>query len=216
MDQDPHPYGALGSPPPPRGRRRRRVPRVAIAAGVTALLGLGGAGLAFGAGGGGGAPAASLSSSSSSSPGAGSVPKRPHVHPGRAGRLMPRLGAPGGRVLHAEYTVRDGTTFRTVTIQLGRVTSVSPTSITVLSADGYSRTYAIQPSTVVDSQNDGISSVAVKDQVRLQGLLQGSKRIATEITDVTKVGQSRHAFGLTRPPAPGPVPAPAPAPGVAA
>ncbi len=212
MDQDPHPYGALSDPQPsqpeqPPAPRSRRVPRMAIGAGITAFLGLGGAGLAFATGGGGGTPAASFSSSASTST---TVAQHHHGRFGWGGPAMPAMGMAGGRnVIHGEYTIQDGSTFRTITVQSGQVTSVSPTSITVVSPDGVSETYQVQPSTVVDSQAGGISSVAAKDQVRLQGLLQSGKRTATNIVDVTKVGDSRQGFGLGHPHGPGMPTAPA-------
>ncbi len=211
MDQDPHPYGALSDPQPtqpeqPPAPRRRRVPRMAIGAGITAFLALGGAGLAFATGGGSGTPAASFSSSSSSTTST-TVPEHPHA---RFDPHKPAMGMRGGRnVIHGEYTIQEGSTFRTITVQSGQVTAVSPTSITVVSPDGVSETYQVQTSTVVDSQTGGISSVAPKDQVRLQGLLQSGKRTATNIVDVTKVGDSRQGFGLGHPHGPGMPTAPA-------
>ncbi|HET6964881.1 MAG TPA: hypothetical protein VFH58_08920 [Acidimicrobiales bacterium] len=212
MDQEPHPYGALsdaqpGLPQQPPAVRRRRVPRVAIVAGITAFFGLGGAGLAFATGGGGGTPSASFSSASSST--STSLPEKPHARFGWAGPGMGGMGmVGGGKVIHGEYTVQDGSTYRTVTVQSGQVTSVSSSSITVLSPDGVSETYQVEPTTVVDSQAGGISSVAAKDQVRLQGLLQSGKRTAANIVDVTKVGDSHQGFGMGHPHGPGTPPGP--------
>ena len=47
-----------------------------------------------------------------------------------------------GGPLHGEFTIRkpDGSGFQTMAIQTGEVTAVSPSSITVKSEDGFSRT----------------------------------------------------------------------------
>ena len=193
-------------PPGEDDRPRRRVPRVAVAAGLTAFLALAGAGLAVAASGGGGT-AASLSSSSASS--TTSVPgPAPHHKMGRHG--APFGGARfGGPVVHGEYTIRDGST---VAVQVGQVGSVSATAITVVSSDGYTQTYTVQPSTIVDSQSGGISAVAAKDTVRVEAVVNGSTRTATGIIDTTKIGASRKGFGFgDGPPGPGgagPMPGP--------
>jgi hypothetical protein len=58
---------------------------------------------------------------------------------------------PGGRhgrdaepaPLHGEYVVADGTGFETRIAQTGKITTISPTSVTARSADGFTQTYAI-------------------------------------------------------------------------
>lgn len=73
-------------------------------------------------------------------------PRSGHAHAGHrhAGRF--------GRGLHGEFVVRaaDGV-FRTVGTQRGDVTAVSPTSVTLRSADGFVRTYAVTSSSRVRS-----------------------------------------------------------------
>ena len=102
----------------------------------------------------------------------------------------------GGDVVHGQYTVKSGSAYKTFDVQVGTVSAVSPTSITVVSSDGFSATYAVQPSTVVDSQAGGISSVAKNDQVRIQALVSGNSSTATSVFDMTKIGDSRKGFGL--------------------
>ena len=102
----------------------------------------------------------------------------------------------GGDVVHGQYTVKSGTAYKAVDVQLGTVSAVSQTSITVVSSDGFSATYAVQPSTVVDSQAGGISSVAKNDQVRIEALVSGNSTTATSVSDITKIGASRKGFGL--------------------
>ncbi len=190
MDQQ-HPYDAIGgSPTPPSAPPTRRVPRVAVAVGLTAFLGLAGAGLAFAVGG-SGTPGASLSSSATSST---TVAKGAHRFPGPPGRFGPGLG--GGNVVHGEYTVRQGTSYKTIIVQVGTVDSVSSSSIVVTSSDGWGQTYVVQSSTVVDSQAGGISAVSAKDTVRLEAVVQGQSQIAVSIVDTTKIGNSRQGFGF--------------------
>jgi hypothetical protein len=160
---------------------------------VTAFLGLGGAGLAFAVGGGGGTPSASLSASSSTS-----STTLPADHP-RIGKGMrpfgPGFGGHGG-VVHGQFTIRSGSSYKTVSVQTGQVTSVSTGSITVASPDGFTQTYTVEASTIVDSQAGGISAVAKNDTVHLEGVVQGGKTTATDIVDVTKIGASRQGFGF--------------------
>lgn len=201
-----------------RGWHLPRIPRVAVAVGVTAFAGLAGAGLAVAASGGSGtSPGAALSASSATTSTTLPAGAHPKVRgPGRFagpaglggfGRLGGLGGDLGGRVVHGEYTVKNGTTYRTVAMQVGKVTAVSAKSITVKSADGFTQTYVVQTSTVVDSQSGGIAAVAGQDQVRVEALVQGATQTATDIVDTTKIGASRKGFGFG-PAAPGEAPVP--------
>jgi hypothetical protein len=172
----------------------RRVPRVAIAVGLTALFGLGGAGLALAAGRGSATGTALSASSSTTTLGAPGV-KAPHGQLNRPGRRF------GGPVVHAEYTVKDGSGYKTYAEQVGQVVTISTGSITVMSADGFTQEYAVESSTVVDSQAGGISAVTGKDTVRIEALVSGATQTATDIVDTTKIGASRQGFGYPAPPA---------------
>lgn len=109
----------------------------------------------------------------------------------------------GGNVLHGVYTVKTASgTYQTVESQVGTVSSVSPTSIVVSSADGYSHTYVVTTSTVVDSQAGGINAVAKSDTVRVSAVTQSGTDTATSITDMTKIGASRTGFGFGPPASP--------------
>lgn len=199
MDQQPHPYEQLDPQPLPQPAPRRRVPKVAVAVGLTAFLGLAGAGLAFATGSGSGTKPAALSSSAPTTP-TSLAPGVTRPRPGpRGGPGMGFGPAVGGNVVHGEYTVQNGTTRQTITEQVGTVTKKSSSSITVKSADNYIAVYVVTPSTIVDSQSGGISTVAVSDTVRVQALVQGSTQTATNIVDTTKIGSSRKGFGFGRP-----------------
>jgi hypothetical protein len=171
------------------------MPRAFMVGGLTVGLALGGAGIAFAA------------SSGSSTPST-TVPAKPVVPepghrgfwgpgPGPRGRLaFGGLGGLGG-VLHGDFTTRKaGGGYQTVMVQVGQVTDVSTTSITVRSADGYSHSYAVTSSTVVDAQRDGISSVKKGDQVRVLATTVNSQDTAANIVDTTRVGAGRKSFGF--------------------
>ena len=117
----------------------------------------------------------------------------------RFGGAVGGPGGFGGQVVHAEYTVKDGTTYKTYAEQVGQVVTVSKTSITVKSDDGFTQTYTVQSSTVVDSQADGIGAVAGTDTVRIEALVAGTTQTATNIVDTTKIGSSRKGFGYPTP-----------------
>lgn len=199
MDESPHPYHPLAEPSEPAGpaHRRGRGPKLAVAGGLALILGLAGTGIAFAFDGGGGAKAASLSSSSPSS---STSTTRPGLHPGTGpdGPRGLRLGHGGmGRdMVHGQFTVHNGSGYQTFAVQAGQVTAVSDKSITVKSTDGYTQTYTVQPSTVVDSQANGISTVKKDDTVRVRAQVQGGSQAATDIVDITQIGSSRTGFGM--------------------
>ena len=202
MDQESSPYHSKPDEVPTVAPGR--VPRVAIAVGLTALFGLAGAGLAFASGGGGGATGASLSASSSTTAPATPPAKGPRGHLNRPALRFGRGfdgpgGVGGGPIVHAVYTVKDGSAYKTYAAQVGQVVTVSTTSITVKSDDGFTQTYAVETSTIVDSQSGGISAVAGTDVVRIEALVSGSTQTATNIVDITKIGASRKGFGYPAP-----------------
>jgi hypothetical protein len=102
--------------------------------------------------------------------------------PGGPGRQHGAIGGPGPAAvsstsLHGEFVVPDGSGgYSTVLTQTGTVTAISPTSITVRSADGYSRTYVI-PNT---AGNAG-PPFAVDDHVVLRATRKGQTATVTNI-----------------------------------
>jgi hypothetical protein len=220
MDQPTNPYGGPlepeRTPPPPAGEPgpMRRMSRVALGVGLAAFLGMAGAGVAFAVG--GGSSSSTGSTGSSSSNGSATTPKgTAPAHPGRrfagpAGHKMGVLGMGlgGGRVLYGQYTVEvparasngstSAPTYKTIDVQVGTA-SVSGNSITVTSAGGHAQTYSVVSSTIVDSQANGISTIANGDTVRIEGLVQSGGVEAMNIVDMTKIGASRQGFGFGRP-----------------
>lgn len=97
--------------------------------------------------------------------------------------------------IHGEFTTKapDGG-YRTVASQTGEVTSVSKSSITVKSEDGFSRSYAVDENTLVNAGRDGIDSVKTGDQVQLMALVEGEKARAVRIMDTTNVERLRERW----------------------
>jgi hypothetical protein len=83
------------------------------------------------------------------------------------------LGGPFGAV-HGQFVVpKSGGGYQTIDTQRGSVTSVSTNSITVKSADGFTKTYQVSSSTNVDAQRDGIGSVKTGHQVAVTATDRG-------------------------------------------
>lgn len=192
--QPTRPIGPLGL------RSRSRRPYVLAGVAVAALLGGAGAALATTSS---GSPATPSSVVASPAPSA-----TPPGQPGAFGPARPgfhRFGAGigfGGAfgALHGQLVVtKPGGGYETVDVQTGEVTAVSTTSITLKSADGYSGSYAVTSTTVVDAQRDGIGSVKVGDQAAVLATVSGSTATATDVTDLTLLQQSHQGFGFGRP-----------------
>lgn len=112
--------------------------------------------------------------------------------------------AMGGPGIHGEFTIpKRGGGYETLANQMGEVTAVSSSSVTVKSEDGFSRTYGVDDNTMVNAGNNGIADVANGDQVHVTALVVDGKAGAVEIQDVTKDKQLHERW------APGPPPRPA-------
>src|SRR6266704_2109055 len=191
------------------GRGGKRSPRPVNLAGV-AVAALGsGAGVAFAATSGGANAASATSVAASPSP---SGPQRPDRIFGPGHREFPGpgffggpfafggpfglggpLGGPGifGAV-HGQIVIpKPGGGYQTVDIQRGTVTAVSNTSITLKSADGFTKTYAVTSSTLVDAQRSGIGSIKAGNKAVVIATQSGAVATASRITDLTLLP---HAF----------------------
>src|SRR6516225_9097043 len=179
--------------------------RFAVMAGVIALGVLAGAGVAVAATSSSGQPAAPRASASPL-PSASPSLIRPHFPPKGAWRMpLPgggpfAFGGPGalGGLLSAVHGTavvpKPGGGYQTVAFQNGKVTAVSSTSITLHSADGYSHTYQVTSSTLVNAQRDGIGSIKAGNQVIVTATVSGSTTTATRIIDVSLLQQDFHRF----------------------
>ena len=93
-------------------------------------------------------------------------------------------------VLHGQFIVRAPGGDQTEDVQIGQVTTVTGTSITLRSSDGFTASYTIAAgATIVDSGQDAMGSVKVGDQASLQATVTGSSVRATRIDDLTLLRQ---------------------------
>jgi hypothetical protein len=165
------PTGPPAGPSPENPSGRKRNPKVALAGALVAVA-VASAGVTAGVM---AATDGSSSSSTTGGPGGGTG--------GFGGGLGGRGGGVGGALaaLHGTYVVSDGNgSYTTELTQTGTVSAISTSSITVKSADGYSKTYTITTSTSVDNGSDKISSVAGGHTVRI---VASEKGVASSIID---------------------------------
>jgi hypothetical protein len=186
----------------------RRLPgRPLILAGVAVAALLAGAGVAMAATSGSpasGAAAASPAGGTVATPSPSARPAFPHQ--GRLGGFGFAFGGPFGAV-HGQFVVpRSGGGYQTVDTQRGSVTAVSATSITVKSADGFTKTYRVVSSTNVDAQRDGIGSVKTGHQVAVTATVSGGTATAVSILDFNLL-PAMHGGGGWSHPAPSAAPA---------
>ncbi|MFI7602559.1 hypothetical protein [Actinoplanes sp. NPDC049681] len=154
------------------------VAAVVATAGVTAAV--------VGSGGGNGAPAAAAPGGNGAAVPGGGEGMPGGVPDGRDRGQFPGAGRGGGMAgaLHGTYVVSDGSGgYVTQETQSGTVSKVGATSLTVKSADGYSRTYVVGSATVVDNGADKIADVAAGHTVRVVATTSGDTATATTIVD---------------------------------
>jgi hypothetical protein len=163
--------------------------------GLAVGLALGGTGISF---------AASSGSSSSSSTTPPNTPAKPGHGPRGFGLGLPGFGGFGGlgQVVYGKATVRTPSGgYQTIDFQVGSVTAVSSSSITVQSTDGskeghHIQSYTVTSKTIVNAQRDGIGSVKTGDQVRVIATESGSTSTATIIIDVSQLKSGWAGFGF--------------------
>lgn len=178
----------------PMSLRSSRRPYVLAGVAVAALLGGAGAALAVTSS---RAPAAAPSAVVAT-PVPSPSPGQPGAHPGfrRFGARFGGLGSLFG-ALHGQLVVaKPGGGYETVDVQNGQVTAVSNTSITLKSSDGFTMSYVVASSTLVDAQRDGIGSVKVGNQASVLATVSGGTATATSITDMTLLQQGHQGFGF--------------------
>lgn len=189
-------------------RRGPRSRRPFVLAGVAAVALLVGATVAF---------ATTHGSPSADTSAAAARPTPSPAPSGGTGRGNGRFGGYGGAgygagygaslfgALHGQIVVaKPGGGYETADIQSGQLTAVSAASVTLRSADGFTKTYLVTSSTDVDEQQDGIASVKTGNQASLIATVSGSAATATSIEDLTLLQQQRQSFGY---PGQGSVPA---------
>jgi hypothetical protein len=77
--------------------------------------------------------------------------------------------------------------------------AVSSSSITVKSADGVSKTYAVDTGTVVTAGRDGIASVAQNETVSVIAVVTNGTAKAVDIRDMTAVTNHAKSWMPQRP-----------------
>lgn len=189
------------SGPPPRRRFGHPLILVFVAA-VALLAGAGGAALATS---GSSSPATADSASSQASPTpSASAPGKP---PSARGPIAQAPGGGGGGFygggigggfsgapVHGTLVVpASGGGYQTEDIQRGKVTAISSSSVTVLSADKYTKTYQVTGSTSVNAGHGGLSTVKVGDQVSITATVHGSTATVNSIIDLSRLGNG--SFG---------------------
>lgn len=134
---------------------------------------------------------------------------------GHSGKPVPGPPLPlpwWGNVVHATYTIQMGpASFQTYDVQHGAASDISQTSITVTSPDGYSTTYVVAPTTIIDAQRDGVLSINTGDEVDVSatvttatsGSTTTATATATQIIDVTEVGYGGCGWPQIAAPGPG-------------
>jgi hypothetical protein len=142
-------------------------------------------------------PSTTAPSSSTTAPDKGDAGHRG----GPGGRFG--FGGFGGDVVHGEFVVPKNGAFETLDTQVGKVTAVSSSSITVVSDDGFSKTYAVTDTTLVNSARDGIASIKTDSTVRVTATVSGSTATAVDIVDTSTIEAQRPKWAPDRPPRPG-------------
>lgn len=90
-----------------------------------------------------------------------------------------------GRVEHGQVTVRTKTGDQVLDIQHGQVTSISATSVTVRSKDGFTATYGVSGTSTVRVQKkvSTIANVHTGDEVAVAALHSGNTDTIRRIAD---------------------------------
>ncbi len=101
-------------------------------------------------------------------------------------RLRVVMAGPGLADSHPQWPLRPR--------MVSKVTAVSSTSVTLRSADGYSRTYQVTSSTMVNAQRDGIGSIKDGNQVIVAATVSGSTATAVRVVDATLLQRGFHRF----------------------
>jgi hypothetical protein len=199
--QDETPGSTVSGPGPSGGRRSNRARAVrpavvaALSLGVLTIIGVS-VSAAQSSG-----PAASTPSSTTptTAPGSGSPKQGFRGHGFGPGGLR-GFGGVGGGAIHGEFVRRNGGTDQTVDIQVGQVTAVSSSSITLKSVDGFTKTYTVDTNTLVNAGRDGIGTVKVNDTASVQAVVNGKTAAAVSVIDTTTLGALHQHWRPSPPP----------------
>ncbi|WP_211370909.1 hypothetical protein [Nonomuraea turkmeniaca] len=161
---------------------RRRFPRSLLLVGTTALVVVTGAGVAAAAV---FSPSPSPTPTSTATPSVSPSGTPSDPAPGHGRGWGHKMGF-GGRALHGEFVVPDGSgTYTTIATQYGDVTAVDQDSITVKSEDGYTKEYVVNADTRINRGGDGIDAVKSGQKVVVRAKVDGGTATAVAIRDTT-------------------------------
>lgn len=133
-------------------------------------------------------------------PAAGTRPDGDGPMRGGPGRDRGGMGLGPGMGIHGSFVVpKQGGGYQTVDTQVGTVTGVSSTSITLKSADGFTQSYTVDATTMVNAQRDGIASVKTGDEVGVLAVENGGTRTAVRVVDRTQLRDARQKYAPARP-----------------
>jgi hypothetical protein len=166
-------------------------------------------------------PAAATSSPSPTAKSDDPSDKHDKAGPPAPGEMRGRMHGPGpllgaglglmGGALHGSAVVEDEDGgYRTVVSQRGDVTSVSATSLTVKSKDGFTATYKLHEDTTdLLGGPEGVGDLKKGDEVAVTGDRKGDVNTATHVVDLSRVqGMLDHVPGLKHRLRPDPTPSP--------
>lgn len=92
--------------------------------------------------------------------------------------------------VHGELTVpKAGGGFQTMLVQRGQATAVSAGSISVKSEDGFTATYDVTKTTLVNATRDGITSIAKNAQVVVLARKTNDGGTAVSVVDLSRRGR---------------------------
>ncbi|EIV93660.1 hypothetical protein [Frankia sp. QA3] len=159
-------------------------------AGVAAagLLGLGlGVGLGFSGTAASAAPApVPAARTAAAAPASAAVPPSTEDDPKPAeARRVRREHRPAERSLHGEATIKTAEGFQVIAGQRGKVTAISPISISLTSEDGYAATYVIDGDTRfrADEKPAKVTDIHQGATVSVRATVDGGTRTATIVAD---------------------------------
>jgi hypothetical protein len=202
MSTDPRdhtePIDTIDSAEPARSRPSRWRQAATAGVAVLALLvaGVVGAALARGTGSSDALPAASSSEEESADADADPWDRmrrfREWAEENGPGMMRGHAFGPGlghglvGGVLHGSYVVPDPDGgYRTMLVQRGKVTAVSATSLTVVSADDFTATYRLDDDTLVMGGTGGVDAIDVGDQVSVTAQRTDGGARAVHVVDLS-------------------------------
>ncbi len=188
----------LASGPADQPVRRLRGRKAVVAIGLfTAGLAAGSVGIAAAAG---SSPSPSATTPNAAAPTPGATTPPDVDGPGKFGHGGGMRGMFGLRgALHGEFTVaKDGGGYQTMVVQRGKATAVSAAAITIKSDDGFTATYTVDATSLVNAARDGLSTVKVGHDVDVVAVKAGGNNTVVMLGDATTRQAAGDRWGMHR------------------